>query len=147
MLKIVSEALRDAGIEAEWERMRKEVSLESDQHEEGASDAQGGRSCSFAPTSVTWTRAARRKRTIEQATQNNPPLFHARIRIEEVVAEETHRASSPLQGAETLNVSTLQVSLSWVKGQDRAVVESLWAFLVRKIGDAVRLGERGREAD
>jgi methyltransferase len=31
------------------------------------------------------------------------------------------------------------ISLDWLRGRDRKVVDGLWAFLIRKVGDAVRI--------
>ncbi|KAJ9115850.1 hypothetical protein QFC22_004992 [Naganishia vaughanmartiniae] len=138
---MVSDALRDAGIDVEWERMRSEVSGTS-RYQEGDAGVQEGKSCSIAPTTVSWTRAARRKRLPEATATANPPLFSARIRIEQLGVAQTQKVGSPSRQTQTGDVGTLQVSLDWVKGRERAVVESLWAFLARKIGDAVRSQER-----
>ncbi|KAJ9107695.1 hypothetical protein QFC21_001155 [Naganishia friedmannii] len=139
---IVSEALRDAGIEVAWEGLRRDVSATSRQREDGIAGTQEGEGCSIEPTHISWTRAARRKRQQEPATAPNPSLFHARIRIKELEVEATLRPGSPSREADKGDVGALQVSLHWARGRERTVVESLWAFLVRKIGDAVRLAEQ-----
>lgn len=30
------------------------------------------------------------------------------------------------------------ISLDWLRGRDRKVIDGLWALLIRKVGDAVR---------
>lgn len=72
-----------------------------------------------APRAITWTRAARRKGAAEASVM---PLFRTRVRIS--------TESSALQD--------VVVSLDWLSGRDRTVVDGFWAFLVRKMGDAVR---------
>jgi methyltransferase len=141
MCEIVSGALRDTGTAVEWEQLRNE-DPNTLRYRGGAGGTQESRTCSIAPTSVSWTRAARRKRAQEPITSRCSPLFHACLRIEELHEGDTPRAGSPLQADRTGKDVALQISLDWVRGRDRAVVESLWAFLVRKIGDAVRLAEQ-----
>lgn len=95
------------------------------------------------PRAISWTRAARRKGVGVVA---ETPLFHARIRISTVDSNTDTRERSRSPGARTKESvvdeesvpADAQVSLDWVRGRDRAVVEGFWAFLVRKVGDAVR---------
>ena len=82
-----------------------------------------------APRAITWTRAARRKGPGESSAE---PLFRARINV--ATPEASRRAQSP--SVETNHDSV--ISLDWIRGRDRNLVDGFWAFLVRKIGDAVR---------
>jgi hypothetical protein len=95
------------------------------------------------PRVVSWTRAARRKGVGVVA---ETPLFHARVRItvDNTTGRESSRSRSPgaktdASGEEAVP-RDVAISLDWVRGRDRAVVDGFWAFLVRKVGDAIRAG-------
>jgi hypothetical protein len=97
------------------------------------------------PRVVSWTRAARRKGVGVVA---ETPLFHARVRIGRVTSDSntTERSRSPDAKSkgdvvdEESTTGDAVISLDWVRGRDRAVVDGFWAFLVRKVGDAIRAG-------
>lgn len=109
--QIVDAALRAAGVDAE-------------------SDEDKGWNRAIAPRAISWTRAARRKGPGESSTT---PLFRARIRV--MTPDAGRRARSPPAEENEQNVT---ITLDWLKGRDRNVVDGFWAFLVCKMGDAVR---------
>lgn len=121
----VSAALHAAGIESDFQPDAAGI---SHGHEK-----RRGRKWSIAPSSITWTRAARRNRTQAPAADvPRVPLFRACIRVEAVARDARER--SP-EGKEQEDVV---ISLDWLRGRDRKVVDGLWAFLIRKVSDAVR---------
>lgn len=121
----VSSALRAAGIECDFQ-----------------SDAAGptqdrkerrGRRWSIAPVAITWTRAARRNRTqVPAADVSQVSLFRACMRVETVARDVRERSPD---GKEQEDIV---ISLDWLRGRDRKVIDGLWALLIRKVGDAVR---------
>lgn len=127
----VSAALRAAGIDADLPSDSGRSSFQDGDRRTGSR-----KSWTIAPHAVTWTRAARRNRAKDALDVPRVPLFHACIRVEEADDPDRDRRSSvDLDGKRDDNVV---VALDWLRGTDRKVVDGLWAFLIRKIGDAVR---------
>lgn len=103
------------------------------------------------PVTQSWSRSARR-RTARGSSQQDviaqaPPLFVARLLVqetEELDHTENSRGRSPGRDAGQYDRSYTQVTLDWYSGPSRALVQTFWEYLSRKLKDSVIASTRGQ---
>jgi hypothetical protein len=95
----------------------------------------------LCPAVHSWSRQARRK-TIKgisrnsSAQEDSKPLFEARLQVSlnRTPDHEHHtREASPSKLARDHPERSYTVHLLWLRGQDRAIINTFWAYLSRKM--------------
>ena len=93
------------------------------------------------PVVHSWSRLARRKNVkdisrSDNAQEDSKPLFEARLKISSMDAPDRdplRREASPSRPARDRSERSHTVHLIWIRGQDRTVINTFWAYLSRKM--------------
>jgi hypothetical protein len=95
------------------------------------------------PATQSWSRNARRRaargRSQQDIDTRSPPLFIARLFVQDTVAIvrlEDSRGRSPERNAGHRDRGHVQVSLDWYSGPSRTLVQTFWEYLSRKLKDS-----------
>jgi hypothetical protein len=132
LLQDLKTVLRDINVEPR-ERNENTFWNRDDQHETCFVD--------LCPAVHSWSRQARRK-TIKgisrnsSAQEDSKPLFEARLQVSlnRTPDHEHHtREASPSKLARDHSEKSYTVHLLWLRGQDRAIINTFWAYLSRKM--------------